>query len=230
MTVVRVLAVDDAADTRLLVKRALEREGYEVTEAASGAAALDAIRDQVPDVVLLDVTMPDMSGLEVLTTVRRIQPELPVILVTGRDSESDRVLGLDLGADDYLVKPFSVRELAARIRSVTRRTGAAPALAEVLEFGDLVVRPREREVVLRGRAVDLTAKEFDLLAFFAANARRVLTREELLREVWGSSEEWQDPATVTEHVRRLRKKLEDDPEDPARLRTVRGVGYRFEPT
>jgi DNA-binding response OmpR family regulator len=118
-----------------------------------------------------------------------------------------------------------VRELAARIRSVTRRSG----VAAVHDFGDLVVRPAEREVALRGDAVNLTAKEFDLLAHLAAHPRRVFTREELLQAVWGSSEDWQDPATVTEHVRRLRKKLEDDPEQPARLRTVRGVGYRFEP-
>jgi DNA-binding response OmpR family regulator len=222
---VRVLAVDDAPEARLLIRRALAGEGYAVAEAASGAEALESIRAHPPDVVLLDVNMGDMSGLEVLASVRRLQPDLPVILVTGMDGENDRVLGLDLGADDYLVKPFSVRELAARIRSVTRRSG----VTAVHDFGDLVVRPAEREVALRGDAVNLTAKEFDLLAHLAAHPRRVFTREELLQAVWGSSEDWQDPATVTEHVRRLRKKLEDDPEQPARLRTVRGVGYRFEP-
>jgi DNA-binding response OmpR family regulator len=222
---VRVLAVDDAPEARLLIRRALAGEGHAVAEAASGAEALESIRAHPPDVLLLDVNMGDMSGLEVLASVRRLQPDLPVILVTGLDGENDRVLGLDLGADDYLVKPFSVRELAARIRSVTRRSG----VAAVHDFGDLVVRPAEREVALRGDAVNLTAKEFDLLAHLAAHPRRVFTREELLQAVWGSSEDWQDPATVTEHVRRLRKKLEDDPEQPARLRTVRGVGYRFEP-
>ncbi len=226
------LAVDDFPETRLLVQKALERQGYEVDEAACGAAALDAIAARAPDVVLLDVNMPDMSGLEVLATVRRLHPGLPVILVTGRDAENDRVTGLDLGADDYLVKPFSVRELAARIRSVTRRTAGNPASASgtpPLDFGDLVVRREEREVVLRSDAVALTAREFDLLVHLASHPRRVFTREEILREVWGSSNEWQDPATVTEHVRRLRKKIEDDPERPRRLRTVRGVGYRFEP-
>lgn len=233
----RVLAVDDAPDVRLLVHKALEREGYVVDEAADGAAALDAIRTSVPDVVLLDVNMPDMSGLEVLATLRHLRPDLPVILITGRDSEGDRVLGLDLGADDYLVKPFSVRELAARIRSVTRRAGAPREPGEPgeprgpipLDFGDLVVHPREREVTLRGKPVALTAKEFDLLAYLAAHPRRVFTRENLLSAVWGSSDEWQDPATVTEHVRRLRKKLGDDPEHASWLRTVRGVGYRFDP-
>lgn len=228
----RVLAVDDVPETRLLVQKALERQGYEVDEAANGAAALDAIAARAPDLVLLDVNMPDMSGLEVLATVRRLHPGLPVILVTGRDGENDRVTGLDLGADDYLVKPFSVRELAARIRSVTRRTAGNPVSASrtpPLDFGDLVVRREEREVALRSDAVDLTAREFDLLVHLAAHPRRVFTREEILRDVWGSSNEWQDPATVTEHVRRLRKKIEDDPERPRRLRTVRGVGYRFEP-
>jgi len=229
---VRVLTVDDMADTRLLVRKALEREGYEVREAADGATALEAVRTDVPDVVLLDVNMPDMSGLEVLATVRRLHPDLPVILVTGRNDESDRVLGLDLGADDYLVKPFSVRELGARIRSVTRRASPAadgPSSAGPIDFGDLAVRRAEHEVALGGELVDLTPKEFDLLAYLASHPRRVFTREEILREVWGSSEDWQDPATVTEHVRRLRKKIETDPERPLRLRTVRGVGYRFEP-
>jgi two-component system, OmpR family, phosphate regulon response regulator PhoB len=225
----RVLTVDDEVQLRLLVTRALEREGFEVGEAETGQGAIDAIASGGADCVLLDVNLPDMSGFEVLAHVRR-SSDVPVILVTGAHSESERVIGLDLGADDYVVKPFSVRELAARVRSVMRRTApAAPPAQEPLQFDDLEIRVVEREVLLAGRVVEMTPKEFDLLAFMAASPRKVFTRDELLAGVWESSGEWQDPATVTEHVRRLRRKLEADPEQPRWLLTVRGVGYRFEP-
>ena len=222
------LTVDDDVQLRLLVTRALEREGFDVGEAETGQAALDAVGSGGADCVLLDVHLPDMSGFEVLSQLRR-SSDVPVILVTGAHSESERVIGLDLGADDYVVKPFSVRELAARVRSVMRRTAPVASEVQVMEFGPLEIRPAEREVVVEGRVVELTPKEFDLLAFIAASPRKVFTREELLSAVWESSGHWQDPATVTEHVRRLRRKIEADPEQPRWLATVRGVGYRFEP-
>lgn len=231
--VARLLVVDDMADTRRLVVSALSRQGFIVEEADSGAAALALVADHRPDLVLLDINMPGMSGLEVMTQLRHIH-SLPVILLTGRDEENDRVLGLELGADDYVVKPFYLRELVARTRSVLRRAQApAPAAAAVapsgLEFGPLNIRLAEREVLVNGVVVETTPKEFDLLVFLVSSPRAVFTRKDLLDQVWGSSTEWQDPATVTEHVRRLRKKLEADPENPAWLLTVRGVGYRFDP-
>ncbi|HUR18518.1 MAG TPA: response regulator transcription factor [Acidimicrobiales bacterium] len=233
-TVARLLVVDDMADTRRLVVSALSRQGFIVEEADSGPAALARVADQRPDLVLLDINMPGMSGLEVMTQLRHVHG-LPVILLTGRDEENDRVLGLELGADDYVVKPFYLRELVARTRSVLRRAqGSAPVAAAApapsgLEFGPLKIRLAEREVLVKDSVVETTPKEFDLLVFLVSSPRAVFTRKDLLDQVWGSSTEWQDPATVTEHVRRLRKKLELDPENPAWLLTVRGVGYRFDP-
>lgn len=225
----RILVVDDAPDTRLLLVRTLERDGFVVDEAEDGLAALAAIEAHPPNLVLLDVNMPGMSGFEVLSDLRRTRA-IPIILLTGRDEETDRVIGLELGADDYVVKPFSLRELSARIRSVLRRAQpVTPPAQSSLEFGSLVIRLAEREVVVDGRVIDLTPKEFDLLAFLAASPRQVFSRTQLLENVWGSSSEWQDPATVTEHVRRLRKKIEPDPDHPRWLSTARGVGYRFEP-
>lgn len=231
--VARLLVVDDMADTRRLVVSALSRQGFIVEEADSGAAALALVADHRPDLVLLDINMPGMSGLEVMTQLRHVH-SLPVILLTGRDEENDRVLGLELGADDYVVKPFYLRELVARTRSVLRRAQAPPpapepVVAAGLEFGPLEVRLAEREVLVDGVVVETTPKEFDLLVFLVSSPRAVFTRKDLLDQVWGSSTEWQDPATVTEHVRRLRKKLEADPENPVWLLTVRGVGYRFDP-
>ncbi|HVE46725.1 MAG TPA: response regulator transcription factor [Acidimicrobiales bacterium] len=232
--VARLLVVDDMADTRRLVVSALSRQGFVVEEADSGLAALAKVAEQRPDLVLLDINMPGMSGLEVMTQLRHVHG-LPVILLTGRDEENDRVLGLELGADDYVVKPFYLRELVARTRSVLRRAqaqGPAPAKAPApvrLEFGPLNIRLAEREVLVNGSVVETTPKEFDLLVFLVSSPRAVFTRKDLLDQVWGSSTEWQDPATVTEHVRRLRKKIEADPENPVWLRTVRGVGYRFDP-
>lgn len=229
----RLLVVDDMADTRRLVVSALSRQGFVVEEADSGPAALAMVAENRPDLVLLDINMPGMSGLEVMTQLRHVHA-LPVILLTGRDEENDRVLGLELGAEDYVVKPFYLRELVARTRSVLRRAQAsapaAPAPAPTrLEFGPLTIGLAEREVLVDGSVVETTPKEFDLLVFLASSPRTVFTRKDLLDQVWGSSTEWQDPATVTEHVRRLRKKLEADPENPVWLQTVRGVGYRFDP-
>ena len=223
-----VLVVDDADEARDAARRALERAGFAVSEASDGEEALSVLAALTPppDLVLLDLNMPGMGGLEVLTQIRRTGT-LPVIVLSGRGEESERVVALEMGADDYVVKPFLVRELPARIRSVLRRCRPAPSSR--LEFGPLEIRLAERELLLRGERVDTTAKEFDLLAKLASEPRRVFSRAQLLEEVWGSSRDWQDPATVTKHVRRLRRKIEDDAEQPRWLQTVRGVGYRFEP-
>ncbi|HET9770165.1 MAG TPA: response regulator transcription factor [Acidimicrobiia bacterium] len=223
-----VLVVDDALEARDAARRALERAGFAVSEATDGDEALKLVAtlNPAPDLVLLDLGMPGMGGLEVLTQIRKTG-SLPVIVLSGRGEESERVVALEMGADDYVVKPFLVRELPARIRSVLRRS--RPETSTRMDFGPLEIRVAEREVLLRGVRVDTTAKEFDLLAKLASQPRRVFSRAQLLEEVWGSSRDWQDPATVTEHVRRLRRKIEDDAEQPRWLQTVRGVGYRFEP-
>jgi two-component system, OmpR family, phosphate regulon response regulator PhoB len=226
---IRVLVVDDDEQVRTLLIDLLVDEGFTADEADSAEAALGCLDRGHPDVVLLDVAMPVMSGLDLLAEIRR-RAEVPVIFVTARGTETDRVLGLRLGADDYVVKPFSSAELVARIHSVLRRarTASAPPADDKLVYGALSVDPTSREVHVDGVEVVTTAKEFDLLAFLARSPRQVFTREQLLDQVWGSSTEWQDPATVTEHIRRIRRKIEPDPDAPRWLRTVRGVGYRFE--
>jgi two-component system, OmpR family, phosphate regulon response regulator PhoB len=222
----RILAVDDDEAILAMLARVLESEGFTVDAVTSATGAIARIRADVPDVVLLDLGLADADGLEVLSAVRH-DLDVPVILVTARGAELDRVRGLRSGADDYVVKPFSYPELAARIDNVLRRAGRAPE-PTVREFGPLSIDLASREVRVDGELVVTTAKEFDLLAFFAASPGKVFTRDELLREVWASSSEWQDPATVTEHVRRLRLKIEADPEHPRWIATVRGVGYRFD--
>lgn len=223
-----VLVVDDAPEVRVLARIALESEGMTVEEATDGQAALDAVAARRPSLVLLDVEMPGMSGLEVMARLRRSEPDVPIVIVSGHSTEDDRVLGLELGADDYVGKPFSGREVVARVRSVLRRSGQGRA-THVLATGPLEIRTAERRVLLEGRLLDLTAKEFDLLSFLAAAPGRAFSHEELLREVWESSAEWQDKATVTEHVRRLRRHVEADATRPVLIQTVRGVGYRFDP-
>lgn len=221
---------DDVADTRRMVASSLTGQGFRVDEAESGPAALAKVAENRPDLVLLDINMPGMSGVEVMSQLRL--HDVPVILLTGRDEEDDRVMGLEMGAEDYVVKPFYVRELVARTRSVLRRADAARRISATttrLDFGAVTIRLNEREVLVDGVLVETTPKEFDLLAFLASSPRAVFGRHELLDLVWGSSTEWQDPATVTEHVRKLRKKIEPDPENPVMLHTVRGVGYRFDP-
>jgi DNA-binding response OmpR family regulator len=224
----QILVVDDEPMVREVVVAYLEREGYVVEEAATGSEALKRIRESCPDLVVLDVMLPEVDGFSVLTELRRDR-DVPVILLTARTEEPDRVLGLELGADDYVVKPFSPRELVARVKSVLRRTTPAPTATEVLEFDGLVIDEKAREVKVRGEAIEMTPKEFDLVAFLARSPRRVFSRAQLLEQVWDSSADWQDPSTVTVHVRRLRRKVETDPEQPRWITTVWGVGYRFEP-
>lgn len=224
----RVLVVDDDEAVRTLASWQLESDGFAVDQAADGAEALGAIAAARPDLVVLDLTMPGVGGLDVLRRVRTAPAteSLPVIVLSGRSGETDRIVGLDLGADDYLVKPFSPGELAARVRSVLRR--ARPATTPPVTAGRLRLDVASRETAVDGDPVDLTAREFDLLAFLVAHPRQVFTRAQLLGQVW-CSEGWQSEATVTEHVHRLRQKLGLDPAAPPRIRTVRGVGYQLDP-
>jgi DNA-binding response OmpR family regulator len=223
-----VLVVDDEPMVREVVITYLEREGFVVHEASDGRSALSMIETTRPDLVVLDVMLPKVDGFSVLGEVRR-HSDVPVILLTARTEEPDRVLGLELGADDYVVKPFSPRELAARVRTVLRRTRSTEPVGERLTFPGIEIDGVTREVLVEGQPVELTPKEFDLLAFLAASPRQVFSRGQLLEQVWDSSAEWQDPSTVTVHIRRLRQKIEKDPEQPRTITTAWGVGYRFEP-
>jgi DNA-binding response OmpR family regulator len=222
----RVLVVDDDDVIRSLVRDGLEREGFEVSVAGDGQSALRALAEDSPDLVILDVNLPAIGGFDVLSSIRETSG-VPVILLTGRVDEVDRVLGLELGADDYVMKPFSPRELASRARAILRRV--APTPEHALDFGDLRIDVCAREVQLRGAPVALTAREYDLLTFLARSPRQVFSHAELLAQVWQSNVEWQDPATVTEYVRRVRAKIETDRNQPRWIRTVRAAGYAFHP-
>ena len=226
----KLLVVDDDPEVRGMLVRLLEVEGYRVSEATTGAEATEALAKAPPDLVILDVMLTSENGFDILAAIRRTS-EVPVILVTARGQETDRVLGLKLGADDYVVKPFSAAELAARVGTVLRRATprSATPTPSLMEFDELRIDTLAREITVRGSLVETTAKEFALLAFLAGSPRQVFTREQLLAQVWDSSSEWQDAGTVTEHIRRIRRKIEADPDKPRWVRTVRGVGYRFEP-
>jgi DNA-binding response OmpR family regulator len=226
----RVLVVDDDATVSDVVRRYLEQAGCEVRLAGDGADGLAAIAAQLPDLVVLDLMMPGIDGLEVCRRIRRRSPGLPVIMLTALGEEADRVLGLEVGADDYVTKPFSPRELVLRIQSVLRRAGGqavTPGPATVLHEADLTVDTARRVADRNGIPLSLTVREFDLLVFLMRHPGRAWSRAELLDKVWG----WQfgDQSTVTVHVRRLREKIENDPAEPARIRTVWGVGYSYEP-
>jgi two-component system response regulator ResD len=222
-----VLVVDDEPTLREVVVRYLERDGYRALVAADGDEAETILRDQAPDLVILDVMLPGTDGLELCRRIRA-RSSLPVIMLTARGEETDRIVGLELGADDYVTKPFSPRELVARVRTVLRRTGLPPEPREVVQHGDLVLDSASRDVRKGGRLVQLTAKEFDLLWFLSAHPRRVFSREHLMASVWGYQAAF-DTGTVTVHIRRLRAKIEDDPDRPRHIETVWGVGYRFAP-
>ena len=224
----RVLVVDDEPTVREVVQQYLEREGYRVQVAGDGRAALAAVAAGAPDLIVLDLMLPGVDGLDVCRQVRAAGAT-PIIMLTAKGHEADRVVGLELGADDYVVKPFSPRELVARVRSVLRRTHAGDQRPPApVRAGDVLVDPVTREVTVAGRPVALTVREFDLLAFLVRHPRQVFSRGQLLRQVWEYT--WLgDTSTVTVHVRRLREKVEDDPSTPRRLQTVYGVGYRFVP-
>jgi DNA-binding response OmpR family regulator len=226
----RVLVVDDDPTVSDVVRRYLERAEYEVVLAADGQGALDAVHTQRPDLVVLDLMLPGIDGLEVCRRLRRDDPDLPVVMLTALGDEADRVVGLSLGADDYVTKPFSPRELVLRVQSVLRRSSRAaeppPSDGELLTDGDLVVDVPRRVAWLRGGELALTVREFDLLVFLLRNPGRAFRRGDLLEAVWGWT--FGDQSTVTVHMRRLREKIEDDPANPKRIVTVWGVGYRYE--
>jgi DNA-binding response OmpR family regulator len=224
-TMATVLVVDDEPIVREVVVRYLEREGHRTLEAGDGDAARGMIERADPDLVVLDVMLPGADGLELCRWIRG-RSELPVIMLTARGEEADRIVGLELGADDYVTKPFSPRELAARVRTVLRRSAPSPPAATTLAFGDIELERETREARKSGAPIRLTVKEFDLLWFLASHPRRVFSRDQLMASVWGYTAAL-DTGTVTVHVRRLREKIEDDPSQPRYLETVWGIGYRL---
>jgi DNA-binding response OmpR family regulator len=220
-----ILVVDDEPIVRDVVVRYLEREGYRTLEADDGEAARSTIERSAADLVVLDVMLPGADGLDLCRWIRS-QSDVPVIMLTARGEEADRIVGLELGADDYITKPFSPRELAARVRTVLRRSRPGEARSRRIDFGDVVLEHETREARKAGVELRLTAKEFDLLWFLASHPRRVFSRDQLMASVWGY-EPVLDTGTVTVHVRRLREKIEDRPSEPRHLQTVWGVGYRL---
>jgi len=226
----KILIVEDEPSIAEVVSLYLERAGYEVTVIGDGQAALDWLQLNTPDLVVLDLMLPHVDGLEI-TRWLRSRSDTPIIMLTARREETDRILGLEMGADDYVVKPFSARELVSRVKAVLRRTSGSSAACggeQALTFDDLSIDPKTRLVTVGTEEKILTAREFDLLLVLARHPRQVFSRDQLLDQVWGISE-YIDPSTVTVHVRRLREKLEPDPSKPRHIQTVWGVGYRFEP-
>jgi DNA-binding response OmpR family regulator len=224
-----ILVVDDEPSISEVVSLYLKRAGYQVVIARDGESALEALEEQPPDLVVLDLMLPKVDGLEI-TRQLRAQGDTPIIMLTARREETDRILGLEMGADDYVVKPFSPRELVSRVKAVLRRSGCLVPEEEeqTLVFGDLRIDPNTHLVEVDGEEKSLTAKEFDLLWVLARHPRQVFNRNQLLDLVWGFTE-YVDPSTVTVHVRRLREKIEADPSHPRHIQTVWGVGYKFEP-
>jgi DNA-binding response OmpR family regulator len=232
-----ILVVDDEPTIREVVRRYLERDGYKVKEAADGMTALQLIHEKPPDLLVLDVMLPGMDGLAITRQLRDAnrpaslvaEGAIPIIILTAKTGEHDRIQGLELGADDYVTKPFSPQELVARVKAVLRRTHAGDPMAaeRSLRYERLQINPRTRQVLVDEKPVSLTAKEFDLLWFFASRPQQVFTRDQLLDQVWGYAF-YGDPSTVTVHVRRLREKIEPDPTNPSFIQTVWGVGYKFE--
>jgi DNA-binding response OmpR family regulator len=223
-----ILIVEDEPSISEVVVLYLRRAGFQVHTVSDGNSALSFLEKQLPDLVVLDVMLPGIDGLSVLRWLRD-QSDTPVILVTARREEVDRIAGLEMGADDYVVKPFSPQELVSRVRAVLRRTKISDTGSDgSLVAGDLTIDMTTRLVAFSGKEITLTSKEFDLLWLLASHPRQVFSREHLLQRVWGSSD-YIDPSTVTVHLRRLREKIEPDPSQPRHLVTVWGVGYKFEP-
>lgn len=224
-----IMVVEDEPSIAEVVGLYLRRAGYQVVVATDGQDALGIMARQMPELIVLDIMLPEIDGFE-LTRWVRDRSDVPIIMLTARRDESDRIAGLEMGADDYVVKPFSPQELVSRVRAVLRRTrGQSVDQAEQpLKFNELCIDPQTRLVNVRGEEKALTAKEFDMLWLMARHPRQVFTRQQLLERVWGLSD-FIDPGTVTVHVRRLREKIESDPSDPQFIQTVWGVGYKFEP-
>jgi DNA-binding response OmpR family regulator len=212
-----------------VVARYLERAGYHTRVAGDGVQAVEAAASERPDLVVLDLMLPRLDGLEVMRRLRdQDRDRIAVILLTAKGEESDRVIGLRLGADDYVVKPFSPAELVARVDAVLRRVGTSPTLESPLDLGDLTIDPGARRVIVRGEEIQLTQREFDVLLFLARHPGQVFSRNQLMDAVWQYSF-YTDTSTVTVHIRRLRAKIEADPAQPTHIQTVWGVGYRFQP-
>jgi len=224
--VARVLVVDDDRTVAGVVVGYLDRAGHQPVHVADGHKALDVITSDPPDLVVLDLMLPGVDGLEVCRRVRAQHPHLPIIMLTALGEADNRIAGLELGADDYVAKPFSPRELMLRIESVLRRTGESPGPARVLTAGALTLDTAARVVTRDGAELALTTREFDLLAYLMAHPGRAFSRAELMQRVWGWT--FGDQSTVTVHVRRLREKIEDDPTEPSLIKTVWGIGYRLE--
>jgi DNA-binding response OmpR family regulator len=222
-----VLVVDDEPIVREVVVRYLEDAGFETLQASDGLAARELLERSTPNAVVLDVMMPRLDGLQLCRWIRA-RSDVPVILLTARGEETDRIVGLELGADDYVTKPFSPRELAVRVKAVLRRATPGAAKAERIDVGDLSIDSATRDVRKKGVSLRLTAMEFDLLWFLASHPRRVFSRDQLMDSVWGYQATF-DTGTVTVHVRRLREKVEDDPSRPRHIQTMWGAGYRFQP-
>jgi len=232
MSAKTILVVEDEASIAEVVSLYLKRAGYNVLIALDGRQAVNSFESQKPDFVILDLMLPEVDGLS-LTRWLRDRSEVPIIMLTARREEIDRITGLEMGADDYVIKPFSPQELVSRVRAVMRRLGRdvereAVENERALSFDDLSVDPRSRVVTVRSSPIELTAKEFEMLYLLARHPKQVFTREQLLERIWGGAQ-YIDPGTVTVHVRRLREKIENDPSKPMRLLTVWGVGYKFEP-
>ena len=225
-----ILVVEDEPSIAEVVGLYLSRAGFRVQTAKDGKQAMSVLEKKIPDLVVMDIMLPEIDGLS-LTRWLRDQSDVPIIMVTARREEIDRIAGLEMGADDYVVKPFSPQELVSRVRAVLRRTRRDQAEMEsdrALSFEGLMIDPRSRVVTVKESEVELTAKEFDMLYMLARHPKQVFTRDQLLERVWGGAE-YIDAGTVTVHVRRLREKIESDPANPKKLLTVWGVGYKFEP-
>ena len=222
-----ILVVDDEDTIREVVRRYLEREGFAVKEAADGYEALDIIGLAPPTLIVLDLMLPGIDGLP-LTQHLRQDHQIPIIMLTAKGESSDRIRGLDLGADDYITKPFNPQEVVSRVRAVLRRTGSTPEpiSPQPIQVGRLDIDPIARNLDVDGQSISLTAKEFDLLLYFAQHPQQVFTRSQLLAHIWGD-ELYIDPSTVTVHIRRLREKIEVNPSQPQYIHTVWGVGYKF---
>ncbi len=224
-----ILIVEDEPSIAEVVSLYLQRAGFQTRHASDGKTAMALVEQQTPELAIIDIMLPEIDGLS-LTRWLRDRSNLPIILLTARREEVDRITGLEMGADDYVVKPFSPQELVSRVRAVLRRTGREQGEGgpdQTLNFENLIVDPRSRTVTMTGKEIMLTAKEFDMLYLLASHPRQVYSRDQLLKHIWGGSE-YIDPGTVTVHVRRLREKIEADPSTPGRILTVWGVGYKFE--
>ncbi|PLR72043.1 response regulator transcription factor [Bacillus infantis] len=225
----KILVVEDELPIRKLILFNLERSNFEVLEAGDGKTALQLAEDKNPSLVVLDVMLPDMDGFEICARLRERHPDLPIIILSARGQDMDKIMGLEIGADDYIVKPFNPLELAARIRSVLRRTSrnTSPVRPAALELGPYLLEVKTQRLYKSGRLVKLTAREFQLMKFFLQKRNEPVTRDELLDEVWGLNY-FGDPKTVDVHIRRLREKIEDEPSSPLFLKTVWGYGYCFQ--